>query len=87
VEPKTHWQRAENNHTVELLFDGTRVIYKDWWDSGHDPNRTEASVPEFLGGALHDTVVRELGQAVLDEALETVELLTTGGPGIAEPPD
>ena len=40
---------------MELLFDGTKVICKDWWDPGHGPNRTELSVSEFLAGALHDT--------------------------------
>jgi hypothetical protein len=83
---RTHWQKAENYHTVELDFDGARVIFKDWWDPGHDPNKTVATVPEFLAGKLHTEIVAELGQAVLDEALETVALLTTGGPGVAEPP-
>lgn len=87
MEPRTQWERAENYHTVELAFDGNRVIYKDWWDPGHDPNRTVMTVPEFLGGAMHGTIARELGQAVLEEALETVALLTTGGPGVAEPPE
>ena len=85
--PRTHWQKAENYHTVELEFDGTCLVFKDWWDPGHDPNRTEATVPEFLGGKLHAEIVRELGQRVLDEALESVTTLTTGGPGVAEPPD
>ncbi len=87
MEPRTHWQKAENYHTVELLFDGTRLVFKDWWDPGHDPNRTEASVPDFLAGKLHSEIERELGRSVLEEALETVAMLTTGGPGIAEPPD
>ncbi len=87
MEPRTHWQKAEHYHTVELLFDGTRLVFKDWWDPGHDPNRTEASVPDFLAGKLHAEIERELGRSVLEEALETVAMLTTGGPGIAEPPD
>ena len=48
---------------------------------------TIATVPEFLGGKLHTEIVRELGQTVLEEALDSVTLLTTGGPGVAEPPD
>ena len=87
MEPRTYWQKAENYHTVELEFTGTRVIFKDWWDPGHDPNRSEASVPEFLDGKLHSVIERELGRQVLDEAIASVELLTTGGPGVAEPPD
>ncbi|MDJ0954543.1 MAG: hypothetical protein QNJ81_12770 [Acidimicrobiia bacterium] len=85
--PRTYWQKAENYHTVELEFDGTRIVFKDWWDPGHDPNRTVATVPEFLAGKLHSEIARELGRDVLDEALESVTTLTTGGPGVAEPPD
>ncbi len=87
MDPRTYWQKAENYHTVELEFDGTRIVFKDWWDPGHDPNRSEATVPEFLAGKLHDEIARELGQRVLDEAIESVTTLTTGGPGVAEPPD
>jgi len=86
TEPRTYWRRAEDYHTVELEFDGARVMFKDWWDPGHDPNRSEATVPEFLGGKLHDDIDRELGRRVLDEAIEVVEQLTTGGPGVGEPP-
>jgi hypothetical protein len=62
-------------------------VYKDWWDPGHDPNRTEVTIDRFLKGELHDEITRELGSRVLEEALETVECLTSGGPGVAEPPD
>ncbi len=87
AEPRTYWHRAENYHTVELEFDGNRVIFKDWWDPGHDPNRSEATVTEFLAGKLHAEIERELGQGVLEEAIDVVARLTTGGPGVAEPPD
>ncbi len=87
MEPRTHWEKAENYHTVELDFDGTRVIYKDWWDPGHDPDRTEMTVTEFLGGKMYHEITQELGPRILAEALETVEHLTTGGPGVAEPPN
>jgi len=63
------------------------VVYRDWWDSGHDPNRTNMTFAEFLGGKMHREISEELGLQVLEEALETVEQLMTGGPGIAEPPD
>ena len=87
MDPRTYWEKAENYHTVQLEFTGTKMIFKDWWDSGHDPNRTEATVAEFLGGKLHQQIIDELGQRVLDEALANVDLLTSGGPGVAEPPD
>jgi hypothetical protein len=87
MEPRTHWQKAENYHTVELEFTGNSIVFKDWWDPGHDPNRTEVTVTEFLNGSLHHEIEAELGRSVLEEALENVRLLTTGGPGIAEPPD
>lgn len=87
MEPQTHWEKAENYHTVELDFDGTQVIYKDWWDSGHDPNQTVMTVAEFLGGKMHAEIRHELGDRMLQDALAAVEQLTSGGPGIAEPPD
>lgn len=87
AEPRTYWQKAENYHTVELIFDGNKIVFKDWWDPGHDPNRSEATVADFLGGSLHEEIRRELGESVLNEALATVDMLTTGGPGVAEPPD
>ncbi len=85
--PRTHWEKVENYHTVELEFTGNNVAYKDWWDPGHDPNRTEMTVTEFLGGKMHHEITKELGHRILAEALETVERLTTGGPGVAEPPN
>ena len=87
MEPRTYWEKAENYHTVQLEFTGNKIIYKDWWDPGHDPNRTEVTVPDFLDGKLHREIETEMGRRVLDEAIESVELLTTGGPGVAEPPD
>jgi hypothetical protein len=87
VEPTTHWEKTENYHTVELIFDGTKIVFKDWWDPGHDPNRIEISISDFLGGGLHREIEKELGRSVLDEALATVDQLTSGGPGVAEPPD
>lgn len=87
MEPTTYWRNAVDYHTVELTFDGNKITYKDWWDPGHDPNRTEVSIAEFFAGALHAEIETELGRHVLDEALTTVEMLTSGGPGVAEPPD
>ena len=86
MEPRTHWEIAENYHTVELEFEGNKIVYKDWWDSGHDPNRTEMTVDEFLGGKMHFEITKEMGPHILAEALETVERLTSGGSGVAEPP-
>lgn len=87
MDPRTYWSKARDYHTVELEFDGNKIIFKDWWDPGHDPNRTEVSISDFLSGALHGEIRRELGEAVLTEALEAVDQLTSGGPGVAEPPD
>ena len=87
MQPATCWSKARDYHTVELEFDGNKIVFKDWWDHGHDPNRTEVPAHEFLAGALHDEIRNELGQAVLDEALESVEQLTSGGSGVAEPPE
>ncbi len=64
-----------------------KVVYKDWSDSGHDPNRTEMTVAEFLAGKMHYEIKQEMGHRILKEALATVERLTSGGPGVAEPPD
>jgi hypothetical protein len=60
-----------------LEFDGDKIVFKDWRDHGHDPNRTEVPAHEFLAGALHDEIRTELGQAVHDEALESVQLLNS----------
>lgn len=87
MEPRTHWEKAEKFHTVELEFVGNKVIHKDWWDPGHDPSRTAMTVTEFLGGKMHHEIERELGPRILANALETVERLASGGPGAAEPPD
>ena len=83
----TYWSNAHDYHTVELEFDGDKIVFKDWRDHGHDPNRTEVPAHEFLAGALHDEIRTELGQAVHDETLESVQLLTPGGPGVAESPE
>jgi len=87
MEPRTYWQKAENYHTVELMLEGQIVVFKDWWDPGHDPNRWEATLAEFLDGKLHREILRHFHQSVLNEAIETVETLMTGGPGVAEPPE
>jgi len=84
--PRTRWHLARDYHTVELEFTGNRIVFKDWWDPGHDPNRAVATAAEFLAGALHLDIERELGRAVLDEVIATVTRLTSGGPGVAEPP-
>lgn len=87
MEPQQHWHKAENYHTVELMLEGQRMVLKDWWDPGHDPNRSEATMAEFLDGELHEEILQHFSQSVLDEAIETVSTLMVGGPGVAEPPD
>jgi len=84
--PRTRWQKAKDFHTVEVEFSNNEVVVKDWWDPGHDPNRVVATVAEFLTGALHRDIERELGRVVLEEVIATVTRLTSGGPGVAEPP-
>lgn len=84
---RTRWETRSGWYDHDLEFTGTRVIYKQWFDHGKDPNRSEATVPEFLAGALHDDIRHAFGGEILDEVVATVERLTTGGPGVAEPPD
>jgi len=86
MEPRTHWHEAKDYHTVELILEGQTMVLKDWWDPGHDPNRSEATMPEFLYGKLHDEILEHFPQSVLEEAIEAVAALMAGGPGVAEPP-
>ena len=81
------WMTQQGMFDHDLEFDGLRMVYKQWFDPGKDPNRYEASVPEFLAGALHDELRVAFGQEFLDEIVKTVDRLTTGGPGVAEPSD
>ena len=72
MQPATCWSKARDYHTVELEFDGNKIVFKDWWDHGHDPNRTEVPAHEFLAGALHDEIRNELREdfdALLDSIL------------------
>lgn len=84
---RTRWETRSGPYDHELEFTGTRVVYKQWFDHGKDPNRSEVTVPEFLDGALHDDIRHYYGQQVLAEVIEVVDSLTTGGPGVAIPPE
>ena len=84
---KTRWEVRAGWYDHDLEFTGNRIIYKQWFDSGKDPNRYEAAAHEFLAGELHGEIRYAFGERVLNEVVETVARLTSGGPGIAEPPD
>lgn len=78
-------RRSWYDHGLE--FTGTRVVYKQRFDHGKDPNRYEALVREFLAGALHDEIRHAFGVEILDRIVDTVTTLVTGGPKLAEPPE
>lgn len=84
---QTRWETRQGWYDHDLEFTGTKLIYKQWFDSGKDPNRYEATVPEFLAGAIHAELREACGDRVLGDIIDTVTSLTSGGPAVAEPPD
>jgi hypothetical protein len=52
----TYWSKARDYHTVELEFDGDKIVFKDWWDHGHDPNRTGPRCPLTSFSPGHSTM-------------------------------
>jgi len=84
---QTSWATISGWYEQVLVLEGRQLVNKQWFDSGKDPNRHDVPVHEFLSGHLHDEIRHAYGERVLGEVIETVEALTSGGPGAAEPPD
>ena len=84
---QTRWTTVEGWYEHEVEFDGRRVVYKQWFDSGKDPNRCEIAVHDFVAGRVPDDLRAAFGPARLAGMIETVDRLTSGGPGVGEPPE
>lgn len=84
---QTRWTTTSGWYDHVLELEGFKLVYKQWFDSGKDPNRYDVPFHEFLDGRLHDELRVGYGEAVLQEVVATVERVMAGGPGVAEPPD
>lgn len=73
---KRYWQNSEPYHLIEVLIEGRKVIIKDWFDSGKDPNRYDWSFEEFLQGKAKDHITYHLGSFTYQEILEVVKTIT-----------
>lgn len=73
MKEKRYWQNSEPYHLVEVLIEGNNVIFKDWFDSGKDPNRNDWSFKEFLSGKGKQEIIYQLGDSVYFEILGEVK--------------
>ncbi|MGV3665721.1 MAG: hypothetical protein ACO1NV_06290 [Leptospira bouyouniensis] len=73
MKEKRYWQNSEPYHLVEVLIEGNNVIFKDWFDSGKDPNRFDWSFKEFLSGKGKEEIIYQLGDRVYFEILGEVK--------------
>lgn len=73
MEEKRYWQNSEPYHLVEVMLEADRVIFKDWFDSGKDPNRYDWSLNEFLTGEGKSQIEYFLSHSIYNEILEAVK--------------
>ncbi|TGM78159.1 hypothetical protein EHR01_06740 [Leptospira mtsangambouensis] len=71
---KRYWQNTEPYHLVEVILENGEVIFKDWFDSGKDPNRCDWSFKEFVTGKGKSEIEYQLGTTVYQEILHEVKL-------------
>ncbi|TGL88793.1 hypothetical protein EHQ68_09155 [Leptospira congkakensis] len=69
---KRYWKNSEPYHLVEVILEGNSVIFKDWFDTGKDPNRYDWSWDEFLTGKGKSDIEYYLGISAYQEILEEV---------------
>ncbi|MCX6117753.1 MAG: hypothetical protein NT027_09440 [Proteobacteria bacterium] len=63
------WSCSQNYVRQELQVDKDGVVFKEYWDSSRDPNRSTATLAEFVDGALNSEVKFRIGDKELEEAL------------------
>ncbi len=71
---KTRWHetpRPYSDYEIEII--GNDVIFKEWWDPGHDPNRSQVSLNEFENSKVAQDIVYHLGESIYMEVLESVQ--------------
>lgn len=71
---KRYWQNTEPYHLVEVILGNEEVIFKDWFDSGKDPNRYDWSFNEFITGKGKSEIEYQLGSTAYQEILYEVKL-------------
>ncbi|MCG6141689.1 hypothetical protein [Leptospira mtsangambouensis] len=71
---KRYWQNTEPYHLVEVILENDEVIFKDWFDSGKDPNRYDWSFEEFITGKGKSEIEYQLGTTVYQEILHEIKL-------------
>ncbi|TGK55556.1 hypothetical protein EHQ16_09370 [Leptospira kanakyensis] len=73
---RRYWKNSEPYHLVEVILEGNNVIFKDWFDSGKDPNRYDWTFAEFITGKGKSDIEYNLGMSVYQEILEEVKSQT-----------
>ncbi|MCW7493558.1 hypothetical protein ND861_12990 [Leptospira sp. 2 VSF19] len=73
MEKKRYWRNSEPYHLVEVILENDRVVFKDWFDSGKDPNRYDWNFEEFLMGEGKSEIVYHLGSNFYLEIIEEVK--------------
>ncbi|PJZ44565.1 hypothetical protein [Leptospira brenneri] len=70
---RRYWKNSEPYHLVEAFIENESVIFKDWFDTGKDPNRYDWKFEEILNGAGKSDIEYQLGATVYLEILEEVK--------------
>ncbi|XDD45571.1 hypothetical protein AB3N60_12750 [Leptospira sp. WS39.C2] len=71
---REYWQNSEPYHLVEMFIEGDFVIFKDWFDSGKDPNRYDWTFQDILEGKAKDHITYHLGASAYQEVLHQVKI-------------
>ncbi len=72
---KTSWRKAINYHTQEIHLLDSFVIYKDYHDSGKNPNLTKINFADFINGKFNLEVSSKFNNRVLEEILESIKAI------------
>lgn len=72
---KTHWNLAENYHSMEIFLEEDLVIIKNWFDPGKNPNIHRITFDEFLEGKFDSEIMMAFGGWVVKEIRDSILLL------------
>lgn len=75
---RRYWKNSEPYHLVEVSLEGNHIIFKDWFDTGKDPNRYDWKFEEILNGVGKSDIEYHLGSGVYLEILDEVKKRVTG---------
>ncbi|MBM9548027.1 hypothetical protein JWG40_13425 [Leptospira sp. 201903074] len=70
---KRYWRNSEPYHLVEVSLEDNFLIFKDWFDSGKDPNRYDWTFEDFLNGVGKSDIIYHLGEHDYLEILDAVK--------------